>query len=546
MEQNNDFVNLDKHTSSEGTEDHSDIDNDSDNTYKYSSSDDSSNSSDVSSTQMDDETESVKTQEDTEENSIEEDIISIDLDDEDDDISLDNDEKEEFKKQYRSIIDTILPFIGKDFATEVILERKEDPMKEDPEYKDMMKKIEESRKELDLYHKSKNPYNLSNIDRVLLLDIDPSTKSHIIDQLRSRSSGEEANKFRQWLDALLRIPFGKYKSLPVDASSSEDQISGFLQGIKTKLDEVVCGLDEAKQEILSFVSKRITNPDSKGAILALKGPKGTAKTRLARKGIAEALGLPFASINFGGLKDSSVLTGHDFTYLGSTYGKIAHILMKSGCMNPIIYLDEIDKISSLEKSTEIFGVLTHLLDEEQNHDFEDIYFQGVKLDVSKALFIISFNHMENIDYIAADRMRIIEIDMPDINQKVNIVKEIMLPEIENQNKNSNFKLRWSDDIIRYVIKKTTDESMRILRENIKKILERVNLSYHTKGSYLKEFYNCYIKESENLGSHTCKKFKTSMEQNDKITVIDLTEDIVDLILKTKKQELDHNILHMYT
>ena len=119
-----------------------------------------------------------------------------------------------------------------------------------------------------------------------------------------------------------------------------------------------------------------------------------------RKGIAEALGRPFHVLNLGGMNDVHVLTGHDLTYTGAKYGRFAQILIQSQCENPVIYLDEIDKVQSgNDKGMEIFRVLTHVLDEEQNHEFYDEYFSNVSIDLSKILFVASLNNPDDIEGI---------------------------------------------------------------------------------------------------------------------------------------------------
>ncbi len=124
-----------------------------------------------------------------------------------------------------------------------------------------------------------------------------------------------------------------------------------------------------------------------------RGPPGTGKTSLAKKGIAKCLtdsegkSRPFAFIPVGGSSNSSTLEGHSYTYVGSTWGKIVDILMETKCMNPIIYIDELDKISKTENGKEIIGILTHITDSTQNDQFNDKYFSGIDIDLSKVLFI---------------------------------------------------------------------------------------------------------------------------------------------------------------
>ena len=116
---------------------------------------------------------------------------------------------------------------------------------------------------------------------------------------------------------------------------------------------------------------------------------------------------PFAMLTLGGSSNASTLVGHNFTYVGSTWGRIVDILIEKNCMNPIIYIDEVDKVSRTEHGREITGILTHLTDSTQNDHFEDRYFSGIPFDLSQALIIMSFNDPSLIDPILRDRMHII-------------------------------------------------------------------------------------------------------------------------------------------
>ena len=133
-----------------------------------------------------------------------------------------------------------------------------------------------------------------------------------------------------------------------------------------------------------------------GYCLGFEGPPGTGKTSLAKKGISQCLvdngnTRPFAFIALGGSSNGSTLEGHNYTYVGSTYGKIVEILIETQCMNPIIYIDELDKISKTENGKELIGILTHMTDPSQNEQFSDKYFSGINIDLSKVLFIFSYN-----------------------------------------------------------------------------------------------------------------------------------------------------------
>jgi ATP-dependent Lon protease len=363
---------------------------------------------------------------------------------------------------------------------------------------------------------------LSNLrDRLLLMNMDLNTKSFVIDKYdnTSKMCGSDYSKAINWIKTVSKIPYGKYKHMPVTKDDSQEKIKQFFDQVKQRLDKNIYGLEDVKQEIMEFVAKKITNPNSRGHVLALYGHAGVGKTKLIRS-LADALELPFYQINFGGLNDVSVLTGHSETYVGSKPGKIVDIFTNSEYMNPIVYLDEIDKISE-NKATEIFGTLTHLLDEEQNTEFQDNYLSNITLDLSKVFFVLAFNDITKVDDIVSDRLKIIYIDPPNLEDKLIICQDKIIPDILNSVKlKDNFNIIIDKEVIEYIISsKTSKESgVRQLRKNIEKIINRLN-------------YDILI---GNFG-------KLQRESNDKNIII--TRTYVDDVLKLKTE--DTSYLNMY-
>ena len=136
---------------------------------------------------------------------------------------------------------------------------------------------------------------------------------------------------------------------------------------------------------------------------------------------------PFSFIAIGGSTDGATLEGHSYTYVG-LQGKIVDILRECQCMNPIIYIDELDKISNTENGKEIIGILTHITDSTQNDEFYDKYFSGIKIDLSKVLFIFSYNDYSKIDSILADRIHRVKFNNLSLKDKIYIVNNYLLPE----------------------------------------------------------------------------------------------------------------------
>ena len=228
---------------------------------------------------------------------------------------------------------------------------------------------------------------------------------------------------------MITIPFGEFSILIINSENTVEEKRDFIMNTKKTLDKAIFGLKEAKLHILQVIGQWITNPKSHGNVLALQGPMGNGKTTLVKEGIAKAIGRPFAFISLGGTSDSSFFDGHSYTYEGSHWGRIIDILMNNKCMNPIIYFDELDKVSETYKGQEIIHMLTHLTDQSQNALFQDNYFPGINLDLSKALFIFSYNDESRVNKILKDRMYVIHTKGFNIEDKLKISREYLIPEI---------------------------------------------------------------------------------------------------------------------
>ena len=197
--------------------------------------------------------------------------------------------------------------------------------------------------------------------------------------------------------------------------------------VNDTLNKSVYGLTEAKNQIKRVIAQWI-NGEMKGYVFGFEGPPGTGKTTIAKQGISQCLrdedGIfrSFAFIALGGSSNGSTIEGHNYTYVGSTWGRIVDILMETKCMNPIIYIDELDKISKTEHGKEIVGILTHLTDSSQNEKWCDKYFAGIELDLSKALIIFSYNDPNAIDRILLDRIHRIKTKSLNSYEKTKLLK----------------------------------------------------------------------------------------------------------------------------
>jgi ATP-dependent Lon protease len=196
-----------------------------------------------------------------------------------------------------------------------------------------------------------------------------------------------------------------------------------------------------------------------------------------KEGISKILNRPFAFIALGGATDSSFLEGHSYTYEGSIWGKIVQILIDSRCMNPVIYFDELDKISDTPKGEEIAGILTHLTDTTQNSQFHDKYFAEIDFDLSKCLFIFSYNDENKINPILKDRMYRIKTKGYDKKQKTIISNQYLLPKIRDQVKFSYEDIIIPQETIHHIIEThcNKEDGVRNLKRCLEIIYTKLNL-----------------------------------------------------------------------
>jgi len=262
-----------------------------------------------------------------------------------------------------------------------------------------------------------------------------------------------------------------------------EQQSKYFKEITTRLDTTVYGLDDAKNQIKRLLAQWI-NGNDQGYVFGFEGPPGTGKTTLAKQGIAHCLrdeldkSRPFIFIALGGSSNGSTLEGHNYTYVGSTWGRIIEGIIDSKIMNPIIYIDELDKISKTEHGKEIIGILTHLTDPSQNTEFTDKYFSGIKFDISKCLIIFSYNDPALIDKVLLDRIQRIRITALNKVDKIMVAKKHIIPEILENIGFSDKDIIMNDTELMYIIDTYTYEAgARKLKEKLYEIYREINLKY---------------------------------------------------------------------
>lgn len=287
---------------------------------------------------------------------------------------------------------------------------------------------------------------------------------------------DEFIKYKNWMDTLLNIPFGIYNNIPVNInSSSQQEIGSYIRSVRNTLDSQLSFLEKPKDQIINIVTQMIRNPDCNINAIGLYGTKGVGKSAISES-IAKALNRPLRTISLGGESDSSNLTGHNFTYIGSQPGRFIEILKETQTMNPIILIDELDKISATEKGNEIIGTLIHLTDSTTNNKYNiDKYFSGIEFDLSKVLFIFTYNDPTKIDKILSDRLYKIKVDNYNFKEKLEIVNKHLINNILNKLQLSE-SISFSQEAIEHLVRESQkDEGLRTIKTKIKIILTRINM-----------------------------------------------------------------------
>lgn len=320
------------------------------------------------------------------------------------------------------------------------------------------------------------PVQFSLLRRVLLSYMPNEARSIVIERIKHLE--EDKCKQIEWIEGILKVPWGKYSTIPIKKDSKKEEIEAFFNNVKTTLNESVYGMENIKEEIVNFIAQIVsTNNKSMPRVIALGGPPGIGKTKMLKTGLSPALKRPIKCISMGGSKDSNSFVGFDYSYVGSKYGIILQSLIETGVMNPIIFMDELDKISSGHNGEEIQNLLIHLTDPIQNNCFQDKYYAGIEFDLSRVIFIFSFNDENLISPILRDRLHIIKVPSPTVKEKVIIGQQFLPKEILP---NIGFKtgdLIFPEETLRYIISTYCEQDKGI--RGLKKILESLCLKVNT-------------------------------------------------------------------
>ena len=257
-------------------------------------------------------------------------------------------------------------------------------------------------------------------------------------------SSSEGNTIQSYLDWVFDLPWGKNTKERLDINRAEEV-----------LNEEHYGLDDVKERILEYLSVKKMSGTLKGPILCLVGPPGVGKTSIARS-IAKAINRKYVRMSLGGMRDEAEIRGHRRTYVGAIPGRIVYSLKEAKSMNPLILLDEIDKLSSDYKGNP-GDALLEVLDGEQNKTFRDNYME-LPIDLSKVLFITTANSLDTIPRPLLDRMEVVEVSGYTYEEKFNIARNHLIPKIFKEYKLNNEVITINDEAIKFVIDGYTRES----------------------------------------------------------------------------------------
>jgi len=387
--------------------------------------------------------------------------------------------------------------------------------------------FENEKKLENAYHNIAEPLRF----KFLKLNIPTMTKNIIISKLEQvnkmegSSHSDEFFKLSNWINTLSKIPLGVYHALPsITNGSSEfnerNDIAIYLQNIKKTIDDNIFGHEETKEQIVRILAQWISNPSSNGYVIGIQGSPGVGKTKLVKEGICKAMNFPFAFVSLGGVSDSSFLNGHNYTYEGSTYGKITEALIKARVMNPVFLFDELDKVSNTAKGDEIINTLIHITDPVQNDRYNDKYFEEIDLDLSKSLVIFTYNDESMINPILKDRMITIKVNGYNANEKLTLCRDYLIPELLPQYNIKKGDIVFEEGLLTEIIEEDgKDDGVRNIKRIINNTISWINMMRYIPTDNIKitfpftvdtVFYNKYCKKKNTDMNYYNKYILNSM------------------------------------
>ena len=308
--------------------------------------------------------------------------------------------------------------------------------------------------------------------KIVALELDEDTEKHLLKEVNKLAKqpfgSAEGAVIRNYLDVCLEMPWKE---------TTKERVS--VEAARKVLEKDHYGLEKVKERILETIAVRQMNPEGKGQILCLVGPPGVGKTSIAIS-VAKALNRKLARISLGGVRDEADIRGHRKTYIGAMPGRIIEAISRSGSMNPLLLLDEIDKMGS-DYRGDPAAALLEVLDSEQNHAFRD-HFLEIPVDLTKVLFITTANTTETIPRPLLDRMEVIQLSSYTDEEKLQIARRHLLPKQMEEHGLKKGSLRVGDDVLRAVIRDYTREAgVRQLERRLAALCRKADMRLLTGG-----------------------------------------------------------------
>ena len=310
--------------------------------------------------------------------------------------------------------------------------------------REQMKIIQEELGDFESGQREADNYREKIKDRKLPAEVMEKLDEELLKMSRLSVHSQEYGVVQNYVETVIAMPW---------EISTEENLD--IKEAKKILDRDHYGLEKVKERILEYLAVKSLSGETKGSIICLAGPPGTGKTSIARS-LAESLGRKYVRVSLGGVQNEAEIRGHRKTYIGAMPGRIVTALKQAGSNNPLILLDEIDKMSSDFRGDPSAAML-EVLDPEQNVGFRD-HFLELPFDLSKVLFITTANSIENIPMPLYDRMDIIEISGYTEDEKLSIAKKYLLPKQRRQNGLTAKTLKISDKVLKLIIEGYTRES----------------------------------------------------------------------------------------
>ena len=309
-------------------------------------------------------------------------------------------------------------------------------------------------------------------DKIVALALPEESEKKLlkdVERLSKQSYGSsEASVLRTYLDTVLELPW-----------NSETKERASVEAARRILERDHFGMEKVKERILEFIAVRALKEDAKGQVLCLIGPPGVGKTSIALS-VAKAMNRKVARLSLGGVRDEADIRGHRKTYVGAMPGRIVEAIGRSGSMNPLLVLDEIDKLGSDHRGDPASALL-EVLDTEQNHAFRDHYLE-IPIDLSRVMFIMTANTTDTIPRPLLDRMEVIELPSYTDEEKVQIALRHLLPKQKAEHGVPKAALRIDENAVRAVISRYTRESgVRQLERQLAKLCRKTAMALNTKG-----------------------------------------------------------------